>query len=306
MHFHGFSLCKLVKNASILFFTLFQLSIAGPGGDAGFPVLKQPLSAWQSGLGEQLILGRDATWTNPALAARQENVTMILNYEKWFTDVTASHLGAHFPIGDWVVSTQFYLTQVSGLEVRTAATEVPVTDTDAHYLFAKVGIGYQLSDQISLGLSGKYIGEKIFTSTSQGMALDFAAYYKFNEIPAEVSILLANLGSTDNLLNESTPLPLLFGIAGSYGILQDYESVNVNLIYEAKTSQSSEFKNTFGAEIGLWDVMYVQLGYMLNEEIKSFTAGTQVSWKGFRIGFAWVPVTSDFGDRTSFSLVVDF
>lgn len=279
--------------------------LSSEGGEAGFAVLKAPLTTWQSGIGEKMTVGRDASWTNPSALGLVNDVTTIINHDKWFNDINSNHIGIQIPVGNWVFSGQYYISQIDGIEVRTAPTEIPAAETDAHYLYGKLGVAYQLNNNIFLGISGKFLSEKIFSNWNQGYALDFAGLYKFDQIPLLISGLLANIGSTQNLQNEQTELPFLYALGIDYQIWQK-ESYEVNLLSEFRKSTSSSVKMSLGSELGIWHTIYIQLGYIFNDEYKSFTAGTQVEWQNFRLGVSWVPLGSDFGDKTSFSFNVVF
>jgi hypothetical protein len=290
----------------LLFFIFVFMAFAQDGGNAGLAVLKMPVSSWQSGIGGAMSVGRDAGWTNQSAAAFNGNVSVMINYEEWFEDVYSSSLGAHFPAGDFVITTQLFLNQVSGLEVRTAATEAPLAVTDAHILYGKLGAGYRVNENLAMGLSLKYIGERIFSENSQGYAADLSAYYKFAEMPVELSLLLANLGKMGNLRNEATDLPFCFALGGKYKMIFAAGQIGVNLISEVRKSISSETKISLGSEILLLDMVAFQLGYLFNDELTGFTAGSHVYWEKMRFGMAWVPAASDFGDHLSFSLAVSF
>ena len=287
-------------------FALVATVFGGDGGGAGLPVLKAPVSSWQSALGEVMTLGEDGSWTNQSQAAWLNDVNVMMNYESWFTDVSSSFLGAHFPAGNFVISTQLFFNQINGLEVRTAATEQPDALTEAHTIYAKLGAGYRVNDRISVGLSVKYIGEKIFSEGSQGYAVDLSGSYRMETVPLEFSLLVANLGKMDNLLYESTQLPLLFAAGAKYGMMLYYDQIELNLIGEVRESNSASTKVTLGSEINMLRMLAFQVGYILNDDLKSFTMGTHVYYKKFRFGMGWVPTASDFGDHFSFSLAVSF
>ena len=292
---------------NIIIYLLINMAIlsASEGGQSGFAVLKVPLTTWQSGIGEIMTVGMDASWTNPAALVLDEDVSAIINHDKWFSDISSNHLGLKIPMGNWAISGQYYISQIEGLEVRTAPTELPDTETDAHYMYGKLGLSYQYDESIMLGVSAKFLSEKIFSNWNQGYAFDIAGLYKFNSIPLLVSALLANIGSMENLQNDETELPFLYALGADYRLLTK-ETYELNVLGEFRKSTSSPFKFSLGSELGIWQTIYFQLGYIFNEEYKSFTAGTQVEWKNFRLGVSWVPMGSDFGDKTSFSVKVVF
>lgn len=276
------------------------------GGNAGLAVLKSPLTAWQMALGEQLTVGREATWTNPALMAGNTSVTLLINHEKWISDVDANFIGIQIPTGNWVLSAQYFISQVEGLEVRTAATETPVSLTDAHFLYGKISAGYRWNENIFIGSSIKMISEKIYTSWNQGYALDFALTYFHKDIPLSISAMAANLGSTHKLRTESTIMPFLFAVGAKYQILEIPQRYNLDLTTEIRKSRSTNTKISIGAEFSLFNIVHFQSGYILNDEYKNFSAGMQVSWNNMRFGIGWLPMSNDFSDKKSFSFNIDF
>ena len=138
---------------------------------------------------------------------------------------------------------------------------------------------------------------------ASGMAFDFGA--NFNKEDVNVSFVVANVGSINELRNESTKLPTYVRFGGSY------KTVKGNLSYlfgtdGFKVMDGGTFHLHTGAEVGYKETVFLRAGYQTQYENKSFTAGLGLKYKALNLDYAFVPYKNEFGSSNSFSLGLTF
>jgi hypothetical protein len=275
--------------------------------NSGFPVLRLPLMTGQNAIGEQLLLGDDAAWSNAALLTRYRTRSVAgIYHEQWLEDIQTNNIGIIMPAQNFTFGAQFNIQQIDNIEVREGPSLQPLSYTDAHYLYGKVSVGFMAMDNLSAGVSFKYLHEKIFSSGNDGYALDFAGHYRITEYGIEASAAILNLGSMGELGAETTSLPTTYAAAVQYDFSNLVNDVPATLYAEFKKSDNSDAIVSLGGQYIFAEVLALQAGYLLNSSEKSYTLGGQIRWQHYHFGAAWIPMNNDFGDRLSFSFLLHF
>jgi hypothetical protein len=283
---------------------VFSYLSAQNGGDAGFAVLKQPLTTWQMNLGENLSSGADAAWTNPAALMQYRGVTAQLNHSNWLAAVQANHIGVIIPLDNWAMAFQFHQSAVDDIEIRSSPTTLPGAYNSSYLMYGRFSLGYRFSQQWQFGLAAKIIAENLYSQWNQGYAFDFAGRYTFANLPLQLNLLLANIGGSGKVIDENTDLPMLVAAGAAYEVVEYNEYLCVTLVSEYRQGLSLRPRLSIGTELEFWQILQLQAAYLANVEYRSFSAGLHLNWQAFRIGIGWLPMQSGFADKTSFSLQV--
>ncbi len=187
-----------------------------------------------------------------------------------------------------------------------------------------LGLTYAISltDQFSIGFSGKYLQESIFNLTAQGAAFDLGILYNTPLKGLTLGATISNFGTKmrldgrDLFFNEDPlpdagsvdqvpakfrtdsydlPLNLKFGLAWE---VMNTEQVRVLAVADGvQPNDNSEYLNS-GVEIGIQNVIFLRGGYKAlllenSEQGLTFGAGIQYDRVGtdFKFDFGW----ADYG-----------
>ena len=139
-----------------------------------------------------------SVYWNPAGLATSTNTTEVtFNHANWIADMSYDFAAASYSFGDMgTIAASFTSFGIPEDKVRTLTNP----DGDGRMWDAgaiAVGLTYSkmLTDRFSIGVTGKYIRESVWNSTSSGFALDVGTLYRtpFNDLT--ISAAIFNFGS---------------------------------------------------------------------------------------------------------------
>ena len=162
-------------------------------------------------------------------------------------------------------------------------------------------IGIGVAEGLSVGVSGKFLYEKIYVDEASGYAIDLGGMYAVSP-SLTLGVSASNLGSMNKMRNEALELPALMRAGASYtGALTDRFSYRAaaDLV---KIFKQSENHVQLGAELGFDSTLMLRAGYQTGYDAKSFTGGVGVAYGMVRFDYAFVPFNSGFGTTHTFSL----
>jgi hypothetical protein len=103
--------------------------------------------------------------------------------------------------------------------LRSEYSRRAVDNFDSRNLSTGISLGYKINKNLSVGVTGKYVFEKIYVDEAAGLAFDFGT--NFSKDNYSFAVVLSNLGSVDELKNQSSKLPTSVRIGGSYRLSKD-------------------------------------------------------------------------------------
>ncbi len=184
-------------------------------GGSGLSFLKIGADARAIAMGDAGVVTADnggAVYYNPALIAGDESASITITHNEWVQDLTTEYLGIVVPYQSWSLGIQMGLTSVAGIEIRDRPGE-PQGTFDSRNFAGGLTAAFALADGVDVGVTAKYVMEKIYTDAADGYAFDFgAAIDPFNGGDLHglrFGLAVANLGSMSELRYTSTKLPTL-------------------------------------------------------------------------------------------------
>lgn len=290
--------------------SVFSNGAFAQAGNSGLSFLKLGVSGRGVSMGDAMsaiVEGAAATYYNPAgiFAKGESSSQVLLMHREWIQDVRAEFLGVSFQLDDesalgFAVNT----ATVSEIEIRTRPGTVEGTFTSRDF---SAGISYSriISDELIVGITAKFLYEKIFLDESNGVAVDLGAQYKIDNLSLGLS--LANLGSMNKLRTEKTILPALARVGPAYSIqLEDISSrlvVASDLLYIFPEKKS--YVN-LGSELLFNNTIAARAGYQVGSNSRGFSAGVGVLYGMFSLDYGFVPLSSNLGSGHTFSIGLNF
>lgn len=230
-----------------------------------------------------------AMYWNPSGIAHISNIQAGFISAKWIADLSYNYAGVVIPTGEsgsFGISASF-LT-MDEIEITTEAQpDGTGYFTDAGmYAF---GISYArfLTDNFSIGFSGKYINERIHNSSAEGFALDVGILYNTQFEGLKLGMSISNFGTKmqlsgrdlitqndrypgnnghnetikGNLETGQFELPLMFRVGLSMDVLQDVENNKLLVAVDAlHPNDDVEYINV-GLEYGFNNLVFLRAGY---------------------------------------------
>jgi len=278
-------------------------------GTSGLSFLKLGVSARAIAMGDAgsaLLSGAPATYYNPAgLFGIDQETHVLLMHKEWFTDTRMQFLGASTPLGE-NGSLGFSLTHltISSIEVRTKPGPADGSFT-ARDLAVGISYAHRLSDNVTLGLTGKYLLEKIFVDNTAGIAFDIGGKWNTPLDHLVIGGVVANIGSMNALRDEKPQLPTLGRIGAAYSdeisSLQSVCSIAIDLEQDFPASQTYV---KFGGEVFYQELFAVRAGYFAGADARGFSAGLGVAYSLFSFDYAFAPLLADLGNTHTLSLSI--
>lgn len=240
---------------------------------------------------------------NPARLVRGIENNISLMHNESVQDMRNEFLAIKFPVSKKIsLGIGLFSSSVTGIEIRNIPGAA-IDKFDARNLSTGISMGYSINSDLSIGVTGKFLFEKIYIDEASGLAFDIGTNYAKDNY--SFAFVISNLGSVNELKNTSSKLPSSLRLGGSYKFSKDKFGFLIGLD-GFKVLNGGKFHINTGGEIGYKEFLFLRLGYQTEYENKGFTTGIGFKYKAFSIDYAFVPHNDEFGTSNSFSLGINF
>ena len=251
--------------------------------------------------------GVSAAYWNPAGLTSLKGGEVILGHFSLYQDINMEHGSLAWQLSDRVtmaasVSYLGYGT-IDGRDINGLS----IGEISAYDFCGGISAGYAISPEISVGLTGKFINQKLDDLNGSTFAFDIGSRYQHEKF--SVAVVLSNLGPDQKFESVSEPLPSV----GRLGIA--VRPMKADLL------ASIEFEKRFhggsvvrqGFEFGFSDQYFIRGGYnyYANQDNRSFGSGlflgAGVRFNRVQLDYAYTP-TEHYSseDLHRFSLILKF
>lgn len=300
----------------ILLVSEFALAQSPNLGASGAQFLQIPIGARAEAMGGAIIgLSDDASsvFWNPSGIVKVNNFQAFFSYIDWFNlfDVNAASLV--YNAGDAGTFAASMLIFSTGKMEITTETEPNGTGRyfDAGDLALGISYARYLTDRFNVGLSIKYVNQRIWNETASGIAFDIGTQYKLDFQNLTIAMSMTNFGGdmkfdgpdldltyrrNDNfptsrltpgrLTTEEYPLPLNFQVGIGFDVFEA-DFVKMKGAIDVTHPNDNNERAHFGTEFSFFDRLFLRGGYKLNYDDQSyaFGAGANLLWSGNAIYF---------------------
>lgn len=263
---------------------------------------------------------------NPAGIAYLEGVEATFTHAEWLAETSFDFVGLAVPLPflNTVLGAGFTTLAVPEQEVRTVETPEGTGEFyNARDLAVNLAVSTRLIDAFSVGVSGKYIQQRIWTETASQVAIDVGVYYQTPFQGLSIGSSISNVGNDLRLsgrhLNEiidpdrenqgvdnipvtyktsNAPLPQIFRFGLSYQTSLPGNGSLVSVVDLMHPTGSTE-SMSFGMEYGFNDLIFLRAGYQNlyeRDHVNGLTLGGGLEYtlrnrSRFLFDYAW----SDWG-----------
>ncbi len=274
---------------SVVVFTQSQSRRAGANGAA---FLNVGVGAKNVALGSATTaLSNDVNqvfWNPAGVALKDETMQVSFNYNKWFAELNHNSAAISYNVpnigtfalgvitfgaSDIPADRDFY---PNNPELWPYQVDDKSTDT-YNYLDMAVSLTYSryLLDNLSIGVTAKFINEAIDEKNASAVAFDLGTCYDIGIYNWKVAARMNNLGSDMTFYDFPTALPLVFSVGTSVvPINEDYAKLFLTM--DAIKFQDGPQYFFAGGEVTVMDLVSFRGGYKFNY---SDTKDDGTSWR---------------------------
>ncbi|QQS35248.1 MAG: PorV/PorQ family protein [Ignavibacteriales bacterium] len=307
-----------MKKLLLIFLLLVSSTFAqNPNlGTSGAQFLQIPVGARAEAMGGAIVgLTNDASsiFWNPAGLVKVNNVQAHFSYMNWFDLFDFNAASLVYNAGEFGVFGASMVSFTTGnMEITT---EEEPNGTGRYFDAGDIALGVSyakyLTDRFSVGLSVKYINQRIWNETASGVAFDIGTQYRLDFQNLTIAMSMTNFGADikfdgpdldftyrkdDNyplsrlipsrLNTQEYPLPLNFQVGIGFDIVQ-YDFVKIIGAIDVTHPNDNAERAHFGAEFSFFDRFAVRGGYKYNYDDQDFTfgAGANVPLGGTAVYF---------------------
>jgi Uncharacterised protein family (UPF0164) len=269
-----------------------------------------------------------ALYWNPAGVANHSKIQVAFSHTRWLIDTRLNWAAATVPAGYLGV----FGVAVTNLDYGTMEETTFSQEDGTGRTFSASDLAVQLSwakaltDRFSIGISLKYVGQSIWTASSQGAAVDVGVLFNTGLLPngLRVGASIANYGTqmrldgpllTRNfdpsngqsngsnrnvpvrLVTEEFSMPLIYRLGLSYDLIRSAES-KFTLVGDAVNTNDNVVTLNFGSEYGWKNIFFLRAGYnalLERESEKGLTLGVGLRYPIGTMAFKFDYTFQTFG-----------
>jgi hypothetical protein len=293
---------------------LFVLAFAGSlhaqndgAANTGLSFLKLGVSSRSIALGDAVVsdvYDASATHYNPAALTVVNNTNVLFMHNSSILGVRTEYFAGKVSFTRLSLGISLNNTSVGDIEVREIPGQSLGTFNAQNFALGLSG-AYKISPMLSIGVTAKFLYEKIYIDNASGFAFDFGGLYQNKQI--SIGLALANAGSMNELRNTATKLPTSIRLGASYLLGIQKISSNLRIALDGyKVLDGGKFHANAGAEFLYKDFLAVRAGYQSGYDDRGLTTGLGLKYGVFNLDYAFVPYKYSLGNSHTFTLGCSF
>jgi hypothetical protein len=294
----------------ILIMIIFlSLLFADTGGKVGFSYLKIGVDARAAAMGEaysSAVNDAAAAYWNPAGLAMSNSPSIVFTHNSWILDINHEFAAVQLFQGKHNIAFSINTITVNDIELRETNSEQPDGYSTANNTSIGVSYARMLKKDFYLGIQLKYLYERYYLVSAQGIALDIGAIKRDILPGTSWGFSLQNIGTMSKLDRQSTPLPVLIRTGVNYILPYTILDSNPSIAMEILYVFNDVFRISMGTELTLLSRLNLRLGYVTGSESYSFTGGIGIGFSKFNFSYAFVPFKYDLGQSHRISVLIYF
>ena len=255
---------------------------------------KSPLSISSAQTSYLFTDSPENTAYNPASAFGDNRINAKLSYLSLFENADATQIAASYNEKAHFYGMEISYLNISGLEGREVPSEEPAYEFGSKNIIVAFTYGYEITEGLRAGISGKYLFEKIEYDDSYGFAGSFGLFREcFLLDGLNFAVSVNNFGNINELDKVKTELPFdaVFGAGYGFVFAEDFM---FNIANSTRyLIENEETENYSGIELGYKEKIALRFGYRANNEGSPFSTGAGFEISGFTIDYSYTPFSED-------------
>jgi hypothetical protein len=260
-------------------------------------------------------------WNPAGLASPNDGLQASFTHNNWIAGLEQEAAAVSYNLQDiGTIGIGVMMFGVSGIpadrdygyvDPQLHAQEIDVVGAstyDYQDLLLQATVSRYITDNLSLGLTAKYISEKIDDQTATALAFDLGSVYNVGVMGWSIGARINNLGSDMKFYDYASPIPLTFSIGTSL-VPIEVGKTSVLMAVDLVKPQDGQQYYYSGAEVNYDKTLFLRIGWKFNYsyfgligdgidggtsqrspvttslEKGSIGAGVRVPMEGYSIGF---------------------
>jgi hypothetical protein len=253
--------------------------------------LKVGVGARQVGMGSAVTsMNGDATntfWNPAGVALRDEKAQVSFTYNSWIGGLTQNAFAGSYRMeGIGTIGIGVMTFGVSGIpadrDVYTGNDALTALQIDqgsaATYdyqdLLAQVTYSTYIMDRLALGVTAKFINEKIDDMNASAFGFDLGSVYNIGLMNWSIGARISNLGSDIKFYDYASPIPLTFSMGTSLTPIHIGDNSVTFAIDAVKPQDGQQYYYT-GMEYNFNNMIFLRGGWKLNYSYLGLTGDGQ-------------------------------
>jgi hypothetical protein len=274
-------------------------------GQNGLAYLKIAVDARAVGMGEAYTaVAEDASavYWNPAGMLKAKRSNVLFNHNEWIQDIRGEFLALSLVRKKSAWGFHLRSFNIGDIPVRVIASSEPLENTSAHYFSAGISYARRLHQRFDIGLTLKYLFEKIYVESAAGIGLDLGLMYRAPVKGLQLGFSMQNFGRMNNLKSESSDLPLITRLGGYYQLPVFSTKVRGSLSSDIVLITNENIRIHLGTEWLLWQQLALRAGLLSGYDSRSVTLGLGFNRSSIRLDYGFIPFGEDLGSTHRFTL----
>jgi len=286
---------------------VFKAPALGKADNSGLSFLKFGVGAKAMGMGEAFCAQSGeviSAWWNPAGLSGTERIQLSFTHNQWFQDITVEHFTSALNFGKNTLGLSLAMGKVPDIQKREGPTDKPIALFDAHDVVFSFSFARSIKEGFALGLSAKWLYEKIDIHSASGLGFDLGGIYSPLE-NLKFGLAVLNLGQKMKFEKEKFSLPTLYKVGVNYFV--EKKNLNSDFVFglDLVKPREDEVKIHLGGEVSIYRALKIRLGYQTGYDEKDFSFGLGTSFRKYSIDYGYLPHKSHLGDVHSVSLNIE-
>jgi hypothetical protein len=298
----------MILKTSLVAMSFFVVSSAqAQGSSASSSQLKLPLTARSAALGESTVSdpGEISTWfINPANLVTDAPLAVELTHSQWMQEIQTDFLTTRIPLAGGALGIGVSTNSVPGIEIRDVPGP-PVGTFSARFASFQIGYAQNVTSDIVLGASAKYLYEKLYVDEATGFGFDAGIIYSTRVQGLKAGLSVTNVGGLQQFQNDRADLPTFSHVGASYAFQQDDFAFSLAGAW-ALNLRDSENHLQASLETTYSHTVSLLVGYQTGYESRALSAGIGLRFEFIQLNYAFVPFGLGLGDSHLFSLGFQF
>ncbi|MBM4159998.1 MAG: PorV/PorQ family protein [Ignavibacteria bacterium] len=244
-------------------------------------------------------------WNPAGIALQNFSLQGTVSYNKWIADLNHNAFGISYKLGDiGTIGVGAIMFGVNGITayrdvaptaLKSQQIDQATADTyDYQDLALQATFARDFSEQLSLGVTFKYISETLDDQTKSAVAVDLGSIYTIGSLGNyiydwKISARLSNMGSGIKYYDVESPIPITFSVGTSFLPLKDDKIGELLIAVDAVKPQDSPQLFYVGGEYTFGGLLSIRGGWKFNytgaeDEGRSTRAPIKQSIEGLSVG----------------------
>lgn len=250
-----------------------DISVAGPNaGTTAADFLLIGVGAGAAGMGgaySAISQGASAVYWNPAGLVGMERAEVSFSHYSWYQDINLEHGAIAFPLGERLTVAASVTFLDYGMIEGYDLNGMPTGEITAYDWSGGLSVGFGLTDQLSVGATGKFVNQKMANISAATVAGDLGITYRADRFAA--ALVLTNNGKSMKFDEYNEKLPAAARLAVAISPFSPLFTTSV----EVEKRIEGDLVVRQGTQLGFAERYFLRAGfsYFPSDDLRPFGSG---------------------------------